>query len=33
MCKCMAVLPIYCTTEHFEGVVLVTEKIHDDGTY
>jgi len=29
----MAVLSIYCTTEHFEGTMLVTEKIPDDGTY
>jgi len=33
MCKCTTVLPIYCTTEHFEGAVLVTEKIPDDGIY
>jgi len=33
MCKCMAVLHINCTTKHFEGMVLVTEKIPDDGTY
>lgn len=33
MCKCMAVLPIYCTTKQFEGAMLVTEKIPDDGTY
>jgi hypothetical protein len=29
----MVVLPIYCATEHFEGTMLYTEKIPDDGTY
>lgn len=33
MCKCMVVLPIYCIREHFEGAMLVTEKIPDYGTY
>jgi len=33
VCKCITVFPIYCTTEHFVGTMLVTEKTPDDGTY
>jgi hypothetical protein len=33
MCKCMAVLSIYCTTEHFDGTLLATEKIPDYCSY
>jgi hypothetical protein len=29
----MAVLSIYCTTEHFGGTMLANEKIPDDCTY